>query len=287
MSRQASTSLGFLEFLVCFPKRRGSVSRPIGATGGLRSFEFDAAGEAFREAQAIDLDFALAYWGEALSCHFPLWTWQDRETALTVLARYAPTPQARAARLWAGRERSFMEAADVLYGSGDKLARDFAYSEAMRRLHERIRKSTTVSPGQPNPPEGPGENLRGRRPETPVGLRPPSVSGRHLPPSHPDWRESLSLIVCAALRLFLADGRVEMDSNNVENLIRPIALNRKSALFAGTRRRCRRVGPERFADRDGETERRQPPRPAQRDPRSDRRRPPQQPPRRAPALELH
>ncbi len=35
------------------------------------------------------------------------------------------------------------------------------------------------------------------------------------------------------LRLFLADGRVEMDSNNVENLIRPIALNRKNALFAG------------------------------------------------------
>ncbi len=35
------------------------------------------------------------------------------------------------------------------------------------------------------------------------------------------------------LRLFLADGRVEMDSNNVETLIRPIALNRKNALFAG------------------------------------------------------
>ena len=35
------------------------------------------------------------------------------------------------------------------------------------------------------------------------------------------------------LRLFLADGRVEMDSNSVENLIRPVALNRKNALFAG------------------------------------------------------
>ena len=31
----------------------------------------------------------------------------------------------------------------------------------------------------------------------------------------------------------LADGRVEMDSNSVENLARPIALTRKSALFAG------------------------------------------------------
>ena len=35
------------------------------------------------------------------------------------------------------------------------------------------------------------------------------------------------------LQVFLADGRVEMDSNAVENLARPIALNRKSALFAG------------------------------------------------------
>jgi transposase len=29
------------------------------------------------------------------------------------------------------------------------------------------------------------------------------------------------------------DGRVEIDSNSVENLIRPITLNRKNALFAG------------------------------------------------------
>lgn len=35
------------------------------------------------------------------------------------------------------------------------------------------------------------------------------------------------------LQTFLADGRVEIDSNNVENLVRPIALNRKNALFAG------------------------------------------------------
>lgn len=35
------------------------------------------------------------------------------------------------------------------------------------------------------------------------------------------------------LQTFLNDGRVEIDSNCVENLIRPIALNRKNALFAG------------------------------------------------------
>ena len=35
------------------------------------------------------------------------------------------------------------------------------------------------------------------------------------------------------LKLFLDDGSVEMDSNIVERIIRPIALNRKNALFAG------------------------------------------------------
>jgi transposase len=35
------------------------------------------------------------------------------------------------------------------------------------------------------------------------------------------------------LCLYLDDGRVEMDSNPVENLIRPLALNRKNSLFAG------------------------------------------------------
>ena len=37
----------------------------------------------------------------------------------------------------------------------------------------------------------------------------------------------------AGLCRFLADGRIEMDNNTVERTIRPIALTRKNALFAG------------------------------------------------------
>lgn len=36
------------------------------------------------------------------------------------------------------------------------------------------------------------------------------------------------------LTLFLDDGRVEFDSNSVERCIRPLALTRKNALFAGS-----------------------------------------------------
>ena len=47
--------------------------------------------------------------------------------------------------------------------------------------------------------------------------------------------EALSYIAkhWEGLTVFLEDGRVELDSNSVERTIRPIALNRKNALFAG------------------------------------------------------
>ncbi|PJN92694.1 IS66 family transposase, partial [Amaricoccus sp. HAR-UPW-R2A-40] len=32
---------------------------------------------------------------------------------------------------------------------------------------------------------------------------------------------------------FLDDGRLELDTNSIENLIRPVALTRKNSLFAG------------------------------------------------------
>ncbi len=38
------------------------------------------------------------------------------------------------------------------------------------------------------------------------------------------------------LALYVEDGRVEMDSNAVERSIRPLALIRKNALFAGSDR---------------------------------------------------
>ena len=129
-----SSNLGSIDF----PNSGAPEAQTAFLTGmkALHSFEFDDAGEAFREAQAIDPDFALAYWGEAMSYNHPLWAEQDREAAVAALARYAPTPEARAARLPPGRERGLMAALDSLYGRGDKLSRDIAYSEAMRLLHE-------------------------------------------------------------------------------------------------------------------------------------------------------
>ena len=106
-----------------FPNSGATEAQTAFLTGmkALHSFEFEDAGEAFREAQAIDPDFALAHWGEALSYNHPLWTEQDREAAHAALARYAPTPHARAGKTPSGRERDLMEAVDVLYGSGETM----------------------------------------------------------------------------------------------------------------------------------------------------------------------
>lgn len=100
----------------------------------LHSFEYDRAAEAFRRTQAIDGDFALAYWGEAMTYNHPVWNEKDREAALEALAGYAPTPAERAARAPTERERAYLAAVDVLYGEGEKAARDTLYAAAMAEL---------------------------------------------------------------------------------------------------------------------------------------------------------
>jgi hypothetical protein len=102
----------------------------------LFNFEFDAAAEAFQQTQKADPGFALGYWGEAMSFNHPLWAEQDLAAARRALERLAPTASARLAKAPAGKERGLIEAADVLFGAGDKLTRDLAYAAAMKRLHE-------------------------------------------------------------------------------------------------------------------------------------------------------
>jgi transposase len=57
------------------------------------------------------------------------------------------------------------------------------------------------------------------------------------------------------LSRFVDAGPIEIDSNVVEGAIRPIALNRKNALFAGSWRRT--LGRHRFARRDMQAQRHQ------------------------------
>src|SRR4051812_10161110 len=111
----------------------------------LYNFEFDIAGDAFRETQKADPAFALGYWGEAMSYNHPLWAQQDLPAARKALEKLAPTAAARAAKAPAGKERDLIEAEEILFGSGDKLTRDIAYSQAMGRMHAKYQNDDEIA----------------------------------------------------------------------------------------------------------------------------------------------
>ena len=134
MPASAASDLGRVDFPTSgAPEAREPFLRGVAA---LHSFWYDEAADAFREAQKADPGFAMAYWGEAMTYNHPIWGEQDRETALAALARLAPTPAERAAKAPTEREKAWLAAVETLYGEGEKPARDRAYAEAMRRLHE-------------------------------------------------------------------------------------------------------------------------------------------------------
>ena len=108
----------------------------------LHSFGWKQAIEQFQAAQAIEPDFALAYWGETLSYNHPLFGGGpnlDENNPRAVLARLGPTPAARAAKAPTDREQGFLDAVEVLWGEeGTYNERRVGYMEAMGRLYERF-----------------------------------------------------------------------------------------------------------------------------------------------------
>ena len=102
----------------------------------LHSFEYRDAREEFRKAREIEPGFAMAAWGEAMTCNHPLWHEEDLDSARAALESLAPTPEERLAKAPTEREKAYLGAVEILFGDGDKLARDLAYADATRRLME-------------------------------------------------------------------------------------------------------------------------------------------------------
>lgn len=100
----------------------------------LHNFEYGPAAESFRAAEAADRNFALAYWGEAMTYNHPLWAEQDADAGRKALARLGATAQARAAKANTQRERMWLSAVETLYGTGTKDERDEAYADRMDAL---------------------------------------------------------------------------------------------------------------------------------------------------------
>ena len=127
--------LGTLEF----PNSGAEAAQQAFRTGvlALHSFWYPEARDRFRRAQRLDPDFAMAYWGEALTHEHPLWEQHDNEAGRAVLARLDSVRAAGGIQTTA-REEAYLDAVRTLYeGEGDIGTRRAAYAEEMTRLAER------------------------------------------------------------------------------------------------------------------------------------------------------
>ncbi len=104
----------------------------------LHNFEYGDAAEHFRKAEQLSPDFAMAYWGEAMTKNHPVWHEQDQAAAQQVLARLGATPEARQAKAPTEREKMYLQAVEILYGDGTKEERDLKYEAAMAELHRKF-----------------------------------------------------------------------------------------------------------------------------------------------------
>lgn len=125
---------------ISFPTTGAAAAQPYFIEGvkELHSFQFDEAAAAFQKAEQLDPNFAMAYWGEAMSHNHPLWSEVDVPGAKAALEKFTPAMQERFAKSGSEKEKAYMEAVHHLfYDPGDKLARDTAYSAAMAKMYDR------------------------------------------------------------------------------------------------------------------------------------------------------
>src|SRR5579859_1101588 len=86
----------------------------------LHNFAYPQAAQAFLQAEAIDPQFALAYWGEAMTYNHPIWYETDVEAGRKALAKFSGTVTPR--------ERAYLDAVATLYNDGP-----VKYEAAMER----------------------------------------------------------------------------------------------------------------------------------------------------------
>ena len=102
----------------------------------LHNFEYEDSAKHFRRAEELDPNFAMAYWGEAMTKNHGVWHDQDRDAARAALQKLAATPEERQAKAPTRREKEYLATIEILYGEGSKDERDQKYQAAMATLHQ-------------------------------------------------------------------------------------------------------------------------------------------------------
>lgn len=100
----------------------------------LHLFEYPFAREEFIAAQEIEPNFAMAYWGEAMTHNHPIWDEQDLVAAREVLLKLSATAEQRLAVTEDPKEQAYLASLELLYGQGSKRERDQAYAQALELM---------------------------------------------------------------------------------------------------------------------------------------------------------
>jgi len=100
----------------------------------LHVYEYPRAEKAFQDAEKLDPDFAMAYWGEAMTATHPIWNQDRPEAGRAALAKLGATAELRAAKAGSPREKAWLGAVEALFGPGSVAERDAAFLRAMESI---------------------------------------------------------------------------------------------------------------------------------------------------------
>jgi tetratricopeptide (TPR) repeat protein len=119
--------LGHVEF----PTSGRPAAQPhfLRGVAALHSFWYEEALEAFETALRFDPDFAMAWWGVAMTHHRPFVPGSDEAAGRRALARIANLSSVTA------RERAYIEALRAWYGDAAPAVRAQSYAAEMRKVH--------------------------------------------------------------------------------------------------------------------------------------------------------
>jgi len=142
-SSEAKVELGSVDLQV-----KGSPQAKAAFEKGLlylHSFEYFDAKLAFQEAQKLDPNMGMAYWGELMSYNHGLWARQLYKEAQEVIKKMGDTSKERQAKLGSPLEQDLFKAMELLYGMGTKNERDAAYRSYMKELYAKYPDSHEVA----------------------------------------------------------------------------------------------------------------------------------------------
>jgi len=100
----------------------------------LHVYEYPRAEKAFQQAEKLDPDFVMAYWGEAMTATHPIWNQDNPAAGRAALAKLGATPEARAAKATTAREKAWLGAVEALFGPGSLAERDKGFLAAMEAI---------------------------------------------------------------------------------------------------------------------------------------------------------